>query len=395
MKYNFINAITIDLIKKMNYIPFRNRYGKFSFASGYRAFEKRDVSTYSIIELIDADKLSYEEIEVHVVNNLKWLRKGDVSGMNESASVIEVFVFSEDISQNILSVISRNNYVDSRGRMLITNIVADIKNKKVLMPKGLKFQSDALRIILGKRIGDNLEGFEVLPELEKLVYEEDTEDDFTEISERSPATYVFIGINVAVWLIGATLKMFLGNDYVTMFGIKYAPLICAGEYWRLVTPMFLHADIAHLGANSFSLLIFGQVVERIFGTGRFILIYITAGIVGNIVSFAFTQAPSLGASGAVLGIGGALLYMWTRNRRVFSGRKRQYMTLVFLVFFNVFYGFSRTGIDNFAHIGGALSGFLTAGVICLKNKHIKKTTRFKYAALIFIISIICLFIGFT
>jgi len=240
------------------------------------------------------------------------------------------------------------------------------------MPKGLKFQSDALRIILGKRIGDNLEGFEVLPELEKLVYEEDTEDDFTEISERSPATYVLIGINVAVWLIGATLKMFLGNDYVTMFGIKYAPLICAGEYWRLVTPMFLHADIAHLGANSFSLLIFGQVVERIFGTGRFILIYITAGIVGNIVSFAFTQAPSLGASGAVLGIGGALLYMWTRNRRVFSGRKRQY-----------------------AHIGGAISGFLTAGVICLKNKHIKKTTRFKYAALIFIISIICLFIGFT
>jgi rhomboid protease GluP len=395
MKNRYINAVTIDLIKDMDYIPLRDMNGRFSFAQGYRTFEKRDITTYNVVELLDADELSPEELETHIISNLKWLRSGAASGRSEAASVIEIFVFSGMIRSDILSVLSRHNYVDSRGRMIMTNVIADISQNRVMMPRGAGYPLNAVEMILNDRMRQNLDDYEILPDIESLVSGENIQDNYTEVTKGSPATYAFIGINAAIWLLGRLLLIISGYDYLTAFGIKFAPLIAAGEYWRLITPMFLHADFAHLAANSFSLYIFGQVVERIFGTRKFIIIYLTAGIVGNIVSFAFTQAPSLGASGAVLGIGGALIYIWRRHPYVFSGRKRQYLTLVFLVFFNVFYGFTTPGIDNFAHIGGAVSGFLASGVTCLRNDCIKRNTRLGFAAGIVFMSLICLAIGFA
>ena len=128
---------------------------------------------------------------------------------------------------------------------------------------------------------------------------------------------------------------------------------------------------------------------------KFLVIYLISGILGNIVSFAFVPARSLGASGAVLGIGGALLYLWRMNRRVLYGRRRQYLTLVFMVIFNLLYGFGRPGIDNFAHLGGAAAGYLAAGAMGIRHFRESKNKRMFYAAVIVFLSIAGILIGFA
>jgi rhomboid protease GluP len=211
--------------------------------------------------------------------------------------------------------------------------------------------------------------FSVLPDIDELINRQPEEPTIQMASNSVPATYVLIGINIAIWLFGQLFLLLFNEDYLKNSGIKNNAAILSGEYWRLITPIFLHADIMHLSANSFSLLIFGQVIERMFGTKKFLIIYFASGVLGCIASFIFSNSLSLGASGAIMGIGGSFIYIWLKNRRAFLGNSRQYLTFVFLVFINLFYGLTRPGIDNFGHFGGFLGGLLSAGALYKSPKN--------------------------
>ena len=162
------------------------------------------------------------------------------------------------------------------------------------------------------------------------------------------------------------------------FGAKYNPLIEEGQWWRFFTAMFLHIGILHLLMNSFALYFLGNAVERIYGSGRFVVIYFTAGLLGSIVSFSFSEQVSAGASGAIYGLFGALLYLGVRHREFFFRTLGWNLIIVLAV--NLAFGFLMPMVDNHAHIGGLVGGYLASMVVNLPKQK-KRFRQIGYLAL--------------
>jgi rhomboid protease GluP len=159
------------------------------------------------------------------------------------------------------------------------------------------------------------------------------------------------------------------------FGAKFSPYIIQGEWWRFFTPMIVHIGFIHLLMNTFSLYLIGTEVERIYGNARFLFIYIFAGFAGTLGSFIMTPNLSAGASGAIFGCFGALLYFGIVYPKLFM--RSMGSSVIVLIIINLIYGFTVSGIDNAGHIGGLIGGFLAAGVVHLpKSKNIFRQLAF-------------------
>jgi rhomboid protease GluP len=180
---------------------------------------------------------------------------------------------------------------------------------------------------------------------------------------RPVITYIFMGLNILVFLLQQVSQATQGDDLVAMLGLKVNELIVQGQYWRLLTPMFLHGDILHLGFNMYALYIFGPSLERYFGHLRFITLFILSGFAGNVLSFMFSAAQSLGSSTAIFGLLGAEGVFLYRNRQLFGGSARRALNnLILMAIINLVYGFSSRGIDNWGHLGGLIGGTLFAWI---------------------------------
>jgi rhomboid protease GluP len=171
---------------------------------------------------------------------------------------------------------------------------------------------------------------------------------------RTPATLLLL-IAIAA---GYVLQL-AGGDAITAAGANYGPAIREGQYWRLVTSMFLHGGIVHLALNGWALWQLGSLLELLMGSPRMLLIYFASGIAGSLASATFTHTPSVGASGAIFGLLGALIAFLLRRRGALTPQgKSILMQLVGWAAINVFFGFSTPGIDNSAHLGGGAAGLL-------------------------------------
>ena len=178
-------------------------------------------------------------------------------------------------------------------------------------------------------------------------------------SRDRPATSVLIGINAVVF-VGLTLAGGSQDLAVLIrFGALVHHLIWEGQYWRLVTPMFIHIGVLHFLLNSYALLILGRIVEPILGSRRFLAIYLGSGICGCIGSLLFTKAICAGASGAIFGLLGALLALEYLIRGSFRGMLRQGVrgSVIPVIAINLILGALVPLIDNNAHIAGLLAGF--------------------------------------
>lgn len=173
-------------------------------------------------------------------------------------------------------------------------------------------------------------------------------------------TYAFMGFAILVYLVQMASQSLLGIDYPAAVGMKINELIFQGQIWRLVTPMFLHGSILHLGFNMYALLIFGPGLERHYGHGRFLALLFISGFAGNVISFVFTSAPSLGSSTAIFGLIGAQGVFFYRNRSIYGRMgQRALINILTIAGINLVIGLSP-GIDNWGHIGGLLGGSLFA-----------------------------------
>ena len=150
------------------------------------------------------------------------------------------------------------------------------------------------------------------------------------------------------------------SSVLIAFGAKDNDLILQGQYWRFVTPIFLHANLLHLGLNMLNLAVLGVFLERLVGHIRFLLIYVTTGIVSIIASFYFMpQEISVGASGAIFGLVGAYSVFVLMHRRAFrKGGIPALLWLIIVIVGNLSIGFFVPNVDNYAHLGGLLSGCL-------------------------------------
>jgi rhomboid protease GluP len=151
-------------------------------------------------------------------------------------------------------------------------------------------------------------------------------------------------------------QLMLGYDLPLLMGMKLNPAIREGELWRLVTPIFLHVGLVHLGVNMYSLYALGPAVEQFFRSGRMLFLYMVSGVSGVIFSLAFSAAPSVGASGAIFGLLGALGTFFFLHRRIFGPAARLHFRQIAMVaVLNLALGLSP-GIDNWGHVGGLLAG---------------------------------------
>lgn len=178
-----------------------------------------------------------------------------------------------------------------------------------------------------------------------------------------PCTIVLAALNVVVYLL-----LTLGGDtedalYMLEKGAVYLPSIAAGEYYRILTSMFMHFGVMHLANNMFMLVILGRYAENAIGKIKFILIYFIGGITGNLLSLAVewrsgNYSVSAGASGAVFAVLGALIWMAIKGRGHIAGLTSQ--GLLFMAFVSLYNGLANGGINNYAHLGGIVGGFLAA-----------------------------------
>jgi membrane associated rhomboid family serine protease len=173
-----------------------------------------------------------------------------------------------------------------------------------------------------------------------------------------------------VWTYGilaVTCLVYLGQwtlgDSFTYYGLKINDLIRAGESWRFLTPIFFHAGLLHLFFNMYALYNIGRQIERPLGHGLFLVVYFYSGAAGVAASFLFTSANSLGASGAIFGLIGALAVFLYRHTKLFGSIGR---SMLYNIFFIIVINLSIStlpGIDIWGHIGGLVAGVLIAWVL--------------------------------
>src|SRR5690625_1243754 len=179
-------------------------------------------------------------------------------------------------------------------------------------------------------------------------------------------TYVLIILNMIMYFILETNGGSTDIENLVKFGAKFNPLIIDGEWWRIVSSMFLHIGFLHLFMNMLALYYLGTTVEKIYGSVRFILIYFLAGIGGGLTSFAFSMSVSAGASGATFGLFGALLFFGVIHKKIFfQTMGRGIITIVVL---NIIFGFTVSQIDIGAHLGGLIAGFLASWIFHLPRR---------------------------
>jgi membrane associated rhomboid family serine protease len=183
-------------------------------------------------------------------------------------------------------------------------------------------------------------------------------------------TRALLIVNIGMFVVelgaGAGSALGGGPSLRTLFDLgAMQPLAIAQghQYWRLFTAMFLHAGLLHLALNMYGLYLFGTIIEQAFGEIRFLAIYLAAGLMASVASFLFSDPRSVavGASGAIFGLLGAwVAFNFRRRGNTFAAANLRMAAL--LIGLNLFLGFSIRGIDNFAHLGGLVTG-IVAGTL--------------------------------
>jgi membrane associated rhomboid family serine protease len=161
---------------------------------------------------------------------------------------------------------------------------------------------------------------------------------------------------VAVFAAQEISLVAIGIDLPAGLGAKVNTAILAGQTWRLVTPLFLHGSLLHLFVNMYSLYALGPAIERLFGWRRMLTVYLVSGVAGVDLSLAFNRVDSLGASGAIFGLLGALgAFLFLHRASLGRSGEIHFRQIVLVALINLGIGL-MPGIDNWAHLGGLAAG---------------------------------------
>ncbi|NLZ17863.1 MAG: rhomboid family intramembrane serine protease [Desulfobulbaceae bacterium] len=210
----------------------------------------------------------------------------------------------------------------------------------------------------------------LLPTTQSAILKQDQHDidDFTErLMQATPHAFVtptIVAVNVIIFaamvISGVDLLRPDGRMLIS-WGSNFGPYTSGGQWWRLLSSMFLHVGLIHLTLNMWVLYYTGKLVERLYGSAHYALLYVLAGLAGSIASLHWNpMINSAGASGAIFGVYGALLaFMLDRRNQVPVAIMKSQSTIVIgFIFYSLIYGMRQEGIDNAAHLGGLAGGFV-------------------------------------
>ena len=276
-------------------------------------------------------------------------------------NVLSIYV---DIGDNV----SSKEETDEHYKSIFVKKIKDLKNPELLefFPDIIeKTKFDEKGIDLFARITNDINNTNISKgeRLAKI---------FT--NKSSFVTYTIIIICVILF----GLMYILGNgsmdeNTLIAFGANLGSFTKSGEYFRLITCAFLHIGVVHLLFNMYALYVLGPQVESFFGKFKFTLIYLLSAVSASILSLIFNDnVISAGASGAIFGLLGALLY-FGYYYRVYLGNVLK-SQIVPIVLINLLFGFVVQGVDNAAHIGGLIGGILTSMALGAPDKK-NKTDR--------------------
>ncbi len=347
--------------------------------------DDKNILTMKLLHYFITEK-NYNPIILQGVENEIWLEN-----LNEDCKVVRIvssyihndeqFNFDVFKTKRIIKKIKKKTFSLKMNVMSIfldlgDNVTSEINEDPKLMAIKIKNENDLANNDFIKRTFPDL--------LEKMEYEEDGFELFAKITSdinrhnREDAkkienvfknkvpyiTYFFIALNVIFYLIPNLFGEY--ENIINNFCV-HGPSIRAGQYYRLFTGIFLHGNIMHLFLNCYSLYIIGSQIENFFGKIKYFVIYLFSGLIGSLFSIAFSHGvASVGASGAIFGLMGALVY-FGYYYRVYLGNvvKNQILPIIAL---NLGLGFLIPGIDNFAHIGGLIGGAMITMALGIKDK---------------------------
>lgn len=308
---------------------------------------------YKIVRIVSGYIHNNEQFKFDVFktkNLLKTIKKKTLSFKINALSIFVNLGDNVDISQfedvsnikfaNIHEVSDLNKY------LFVIDAFPDITKDMNFKEKGLELFMKITSDINKKNEGDA-----------KM-----NEDVFT--PKKPVITYGLIFINILVFI------LYLFNDSILgMFAVNRFYIVSLNQYYRLFTGIFLHANILHLIFNMYSLYIIGMQLESFLGKWRYLIVYLLSGLGGSMMSIFFSNNFSVGASGAIFGLLGSLLYFGYHYRVYLDSVVKS--QIIPLILINLFIGFSVSGIDNWAHIGGLVGGLLATMAVGIKYKSTK------------------------
>lgn len=340
---------------------------------------KQDMSAYTAVQLIDLSSVNTELLKQSFQSFMQ-----DNRMLPNARRVFRYFVFSaDDLSkypEDTVSQLAQMSEEFYRNGIISEFVIIDIKGATVRTVDGKKVSDRKIRAIFEKSLAWYRESLGLGVSADTVIKNKKREavrkyEDLGEIRRKDIAAPVIVLLlmNIMIFIAGLVIQQKSGVDMFKVLGIQDNELIRNGEWWRLFTSMFLHADIAHLTGNMFFLFYLGTVVYRYYNTLEFYAVYFLSGLLGNLLSFCFTDYRSLGASGAIMGLGGLIIYrmFFGKNAKVFRN-SGNYFTFVLMILFNLFYGVFAVeeNIDNYGHFGGFIGGFLIGIIITYIRKAI-------------------------
>ena len=304
-----------------------------------------------------------------------------------------------DFSMNVLSIYLDKNFytnkIDNFDEKYISILIKDEDDFK-----NNEYINKAYKQVIDKFTYKE-EGFELISKLTKEIEEknikEGQEREKYMRNNKPIITYILIFINIVMFV----LMYMLGNgsentNTLIDFGANYILLTKAGEYYRLITSGFLHIGVIHLLLNMYSLYIVGSQVEYFYGKVKYIIIYLFSLIMGSLFTVALSSVNtvSAGASGAIFGLLGSILYFGIKYRGYIGNSLVN--QIVPVVVLNLIIGFTTPGIGNAAHIGGLIGGYLISMAVGIGiDKKEQKSSRINGIIISSILTIFMIYIGFV
>lgn len=348
-------------------------------------FDSKNVLTMKLLHYFITEK-NYNPIILQGVDNEIWLEN-----LDEECKVIRIvsnyihndeqFDFDIFKTKRIVRKIKKKTLSFHMNVLSIfldmgDNVTEELNQDPKLMNVKVKDETDIYQNVflkeafpdLKKKMEYSEEGVELFAKITNDINRHNREDahrlEKVFQHKESYITYFLIALNVLFYFV----PLLFGDDSTIIASYcVHGPSIRNGEYYRLLTGIFLHGSIWHLGFNCYALYSVGSQIENYLGRMKYICIYLFSGVIGSLFSMSFSgTAASIGASGAIFGLMGALLY-FGYYYRIYLGNvaKTQILPLILL---NLGMGFMLSGVDNFAHIGGLVGGLMITMALGVKDK---------------------------
>lgn len=355
--------------------------------------ERKDETIMSLVHYFVTEE-NYTPINVQGANNEIWLE--NLSAKYKIVRINSKYIHNDEqykfdifkmqyiikqikrktlsIKMNALNIcLDLGDYVtlnDNPSNIIDTVKVSDltsVKKNEFLSNIFPKLKTNSL-----KKTANIEDVIEVTDDINKKTEEENTKFEKVFKPKKIVITYILIGINIIMYL----LSLFITNNFnaaLIILGANNRTLVLSGDYYRLITSAFLHGSLLHLLVNMYSLLVIGKEVETYLGKTKFLLIYLLSAFMGSLLSIVLhDNTIGIGASGAIFGLLGSLLYFGYHYRLYLASSLTS--QIIPIIILNLIFGFMTPGIDNACHIGGLIGGYLSTMIVGIEYKSTKSDT---------------------